>query len=174
MLHPKSKAAAVLAAAALSVLFFAFAPAGAHPTARRGWTSHEQNCVPVGGTILTNFGAISSTTTLGPVTGDLAGAVAASLQGNPQPSGNNVIFKVLHHWVTNSGDTITFDIATATTVPLSQTRFAIVNYASHITGGTGKFAGAAGDLNYLGEVDLTDGNVLRYFGKVCYSDPDNH
>lgn len=159
---------------ALSFVAFAFASNGTHPLAPRSWSDSDRICAPVGGTILTNFGAISSTTTLGPVTGDLRGAVAASVLGSPQPSGNNVIFHVQHHWVTDSGDTIFFDEATAKTLPLSQTRFAIVEYSSHIKGGTGKFAGAIGDLNYLGAVDLSDGNVLRYLGKVCFASPDSH
>jgi hypothetical protein len=94
--------------------------------------------------------------------------------GTPQVSGNNVLFKAQHHWVTESGDTITFDQATATTVALSQSRFAIVNYPVHINGGTGKFAGATGDINAIGEVDLNAGTVFRYFGKVCFADTDNH
>jgi hypothetical protein len=79
----------------------------------------------------------------------------------------------VHHWVTDSGDSIYFDVATATTLAISSTRFAIVSYPVHITGGTGKFAGATGDLNNIGEVDLNGGTVFRYTGKVCYADPDN-
>jgi hypothetical protein len=172
MIRKKLGTIALLLTPALLLVALSFASAGAHPSASRGWSDRDRTCVPVGGTILTNFGAISSTTTLGPATGDLRGAVAASLQGSPVTSGSNVLFSVLHHWVTDSGDTIFFDVATAKTVPLSQTRFAIVDYPVHIKGGTGKFAGATGDLNNLGEVDLNDGNVLRYFGKVCY-DHDN-
>jgi hypothetical protein len=140
-----------------------------------GW-NNDRTCVPVGGTIITNFGALGSdalTTTLGPATGDLAGAVAGTLVGAPQPSGNNVVFHVQHHWVTDAGDTMTFDLATATAAPVSQTRFAILNYPVHINGGTGKFAGATGDINALGEVDLNAGTVFRYFGKVCF-DRDDH
>jgi hypothetical protein len=33
---------------------------------------------------------------------------------------------------------------------------------------------AIGDINALGEVDLNAGTVFRYFGKVCFADPDNH
>lgn len=88
---------------------------------------HERHCVPVGGTVMTNFGAIDPlTNTLGPATGDLRGAVSATLLGAPQPSaGGTVAFHVQHHWVTESGDTITVDPAVATAAPLSQTLFAI-------------------------------------------------
>jgi hypothetical protein len=177
MIRTKFNSVALLLSPVALLLTFSFAAASAKAPARSGWKDPDRACVPVGGTIITNFGALAPdapNTTLGPATGDLAGAVAASLQGNPQVSGNNVIFKVLHHWVTDSGDTITFDIATATTAPLSQTRFAIVNYPVHISGGTGKFAGATGDINALGEVDLNAGTVFRYFGKVCFADQDNH
>ncbi|HXT74792.1 MAG TPA: hypothetical protein VN780_00750 [Candidatus Eisenbacteria bacterium] len=176
MIRTKIKAIAVLSTPALLLLVFAFAPASANSPAH-GWEDRDHRCVHVGGTLITNFGALAPdapTTTLGPATGDLAGAVAGTLIGAPQVSGNNVLFKVQHHWVTESGDTITFDQATATTVALSQSRFAVVNYPVHINGGTGKFAGATGDINAIGEVDLNAGTVFRYFGKVCFADTDNH
>jgi hypothetical protein len=173
MIRSKIKTIAVLLSPLLLLLAFAFAPASANSPAHRGWDDGGRHCVPVGGSLITNFGAFGSSdpnTTLGPATGDLRGAVSGSLLGAPQPSGSHVVFHVQHHLVTESGDTITFDPATATTVPLSQTRFAIVTYPVHITGGTGKFAGATGDVNTIGEVDLTGGTVFRYTGQVCYAD----
>jgi hypothetical protein len=87
----------------------------------------EPHCAPVGGMILTNFGAIDQNTTMGVATGDLRGAVSRILLGAPhQGAGNTLVFHVQHHWVTESGDTLSLDPATATTVPLSQTLFAIV------------------------------------------------
>ena len=75
--------------------------------------------------------------------------------------------------VTESGDTLTFDPAVATTAPLSQTPFAVVTYAVHITGGTGKFAGAIGDIKNNGEVALAgQATVFRYPGQVCFTDQD--
>lgn len=132
--------------------------------------STETHCVLVGGTIMTNFGAIDQNTTMGTATGDLRGAVSGTLLGAPQPgAGNTLVFHVQHHWVTESGDTLFFDPATATTVPLSQTLFAVVTYPLHLTGGTGKFAGATGDLSAIGEVDLVKGTVFRYSGQVCFA-----
>ena len=82
-------------------------------------------------------------------------AVAASLLAAPQPGPNNtVIFHVQHHWVTESGDNIFFDPAVATTAPLSQTRFAFISYPTHIIGGTGKFAGATGNLDNKTGVEI--------------------
>jgi len=122
----------------------------------------------VGGTILTNFGAIDANTTMGTATGDLRGAVSGTLLGAPVAgAGNTVVFHVQHHWVTESGETLNFDPATATTVPLSPTLFAIVTYPVHLTGGTGRFAGATGDMTSIGEVDLVKGIVFRYTGQVC-------
>jgi hypothetical protein len=66
--------------------------------------------------------------------------------------------------------TYEFDPAVATTIPVSQTLFAIVTYPVHIKGGTGKFAGATGDLSNIGEVDTTSGTVFRYTGQVCYAE----
>ena len=130
-------------------------------------------CQSVGGSIITNFGGVDANTTLGPATGDLRGAVAATLTSPPQPGANGtVVFHVQHHWVTESGDNIYFDPAVATTVPLSQTRFAFVSYPAHIIGGTGRFAGATGDLTNIGEADLQAGTAIRYSGQVCFSEVD--
>jgi len=150
---------------------------GASPTPKAAPQSGatERHCVPVGGTIMTNFGAIDpGTNTLGPATGDLQGAVSATLLGAPQPgAGGTVVFHVQHHWVTESGDTILFDPAVATTAPLSQTLFAVITYPAHITGGTGKFAGATGDLTFIGEVDFGAlKTVFRYSGQVCFAEQD--
>jgi hypothetical protein len=129
-------------------------------------------CVLVGGTVMTNFGAIDQFTTMGTATGDLRGAVSGTLMGPPQAVGNTLVFHVQHHWVTESGDTLTFEPAVATTAPLSQTLFAIITYPVHLTGGTGKFAGATGALDTIGEVDLVKGTVFRYSGQVCFADQD--
>lgn len=131
----------------------------------------SSSCTPVGGMLMTNFGGIDQSTTLGTATGDLAGAVTGTVLGTPGPgSGGTVIFHVQHHWVTQSGDTLFFDSATATTLPLSQTLFAIISYPIHLTGGTGRFNGATGDLTAIGEVDLSSGTIFRYSGKVCFAD----
>ena len=132
----------------------------------------DPHCTSVGGSIITNFGAIDQNTTMGTATGDLRGAVSGTLLGLPQQVGSTVVFHVQHHWVTESGDTLFFDPATATTVPISQTLFAVVTYPLHLTGGTGRFAGASGDMTAIGEVDLIKGTAFRYSGQVCFADHD--
>ncbi len=157
------------------VLLLAFAGAkGGHSAAAQPQLEQSSShCAPVGGAIITNFGAIDQNTTMGTATGDLRGAVSGTLLGTPQPGpGNTVILHVQHHWVTESGDTLFFDPATATSVPLSQTLFAIVTYPVHLKGGTGRFAGATGDMNAIGEVDLVKGTVFRYSGQVCFATQD--
>jgi hypothetical protein len=160
----------------LSVFAFAFAAnSGSHPSGAAGPRpeTSRSHCSLVGGTITTNFGGVDQNTTLGTATGDLRGAVTGTVLSAPQPgTGNTVVFHIQHHWVTETGDTLFFDPATATTVPLSQTLFAIVTYPIHLTGGTGKFAGATGDMTAIGEVDLVNGTVFRYVGQVCYAAPD--
>ena len=168
------KIASVVLSSAILLLAFASASGNpkAAPSAGRA-PEQDRRCVPVGGTVMTNFGAIDANTTMGTATGDLRGAVSGTLLTAPQPgAGNTVVFHVQHHWVTESGDTLNFDPATATTVPLSQTLFAIVTYPIHLTGGTGRFAGATGDMNAIGEADLVKGTIFRYAGQVCFADPD--
>jgi len=162
----------------VAVLLFALvSPGGGRssvPKAAPRSGSTERHCVPVGGMLMTNFGAIDANTTMGVATGDLRGAVSGTLLGAPQPgAGGTLVFHVQHHWVTESGDTLTFDPAVATTSPLSQTLFAVISYPVHITGGTGKFAGAIGDMKNIGEVDLAaQATIFRYSGQVCFAEQD--
>jgi hypothetical protein len=164
--------------ASVAVLVSAlFASSGAHPAAKaqpakNPHMNSDRHCKSVGGTIITNFGAVDSNTTLGPATGDLGGAVAATLKTPTTGPGGTLVFQIQHHWVTNSGDNIFFDPAIATTQPISQNLFAVVTYKATINGGTGKFAGATGELNIIGEADLVNGTAFRYFGEACFADAD--
>jgi len=142
----------VLAAALVAV--GAWSPS--HPAAAAG----SPNCTPVGGTFMTNLGAIGGTsvpsTTLGRVTGDLSGAVAATI-ASVRPSGGNLVFTVQHHILTDDGDFVFANEAQATAMPVAgapQPLFAIVTYPVHISGGTGKFARATGDITNIGEVQV--------------------
>jgi hypothetical protein len=134
--------------------------------------AQEQNdhCTAVGGALMTNIGAIAGVTNLGPVSGDLAGSVAATILGQNK----NGTYNVQHYWVTSAGETITLKVALLTpTYPTSDPAIVAVpwgNYRSYIDGGTGKFAGATGYLDYFGMADFTQNTlVLRYRGEVCYA-----
>ena len=144
--------------AALAALLFAF-PAliswHVQPQAGALFAQSENaapHCLPIGGTVTTNLAVIGDSTTLGTVTGDLRGAVSATiLQVSPGASGTT-IFTVQHHFVTEAGDTILVKPAQATVTPVTPTLFAVVTYPVEIVGGTGKFTGATGTLNNIGEV----------------------
>jgi hypothetical protein len=127
-------------------------------------------CRQMGGAIITNFGGVDANTTLGPASGDLSGAVAASILGvAPGPNGTTV-FTVQHHWVTDAGHAIFFKVAEATVAPVAPGVFGVVSYDAAVNGGTGKFAGATGTLHFTGEADLNAGTlVLRYRGRVCFA-----
>ena len=131
--------------------------------------AEEDACLPVGGALITNIGAIAGVTNLGPVSGDLAGSVAATILGQ----NSNGSYNLQHYWVTSAGDTITLKVAVLTpTYPTSNTAIVAVpwgNYRSYISGGTGKFKGATGYLDYFGMADFDQNTlVLRYRGEVCY------
>ena len=128
------------------------------------------HCRPVGGTLMTNF--VDSNTTLGSATGDLEGAVSATLLGVAPAADGTTVFSVQHHWTTDTGDSIFFAVAQASALPVAPGLFAIVSYPVTITGGTGKFVGAAGTVENIGEVDLnTLRTVFRYQGEVCLQTP---
>ncbi len=136
--------------------------------------SAEPHCVAVGGTVMTNLGVVGQSTTLGIIDGDLKGAVAATILNVAPGSGGTTIFTVQHHFVTLTGDTIFSDPATATTkeVVPGLGLYAVISYPLHIKGGTGKFAGATGDLTSIGEVDINAGHtVFRCGGQVCFATP---
>ena len=138
----------------------------------------QPHCKQIGGTVMTNLGVVDQSTTLGVVEGDLKGAVAATILSVAPGNGGTVLFSVQHHFVTQSGDTILVDPATATTKEVAPGLFAILNYPVHIKGGTGKFAGATGDFNNIGAAELnadgvTGRTVFRYSGQVCFAPPAN-
>ena len=131
-------------------------------------------CQSAGGMLMTDLAVIDSTTTMGVATGDLKGAVGATiLNVDSENGGATMIFTVQHHWTTESGDVLFFDQAKATAEQVGgskSTRFGIVSYPTHLKGGTGRFAGATGDFTNIGEVDLATGQlVFRYSGTLCFA-----
>jgi len=165
----------VLALAGVVFSLLAFVPNGlVRATPVAFGSSPFPACVPVGGMLMTNIGVIPfgphGATNLGPVTGDLAGSVAAT------PIASGVGYH--HYWVTSSGDTINFADAVLNAQPSDYLENGTVvavrwgKYISKITGGTGKFAGATGSLEYFGLADFVNNTlVLRYQGQVCYAAP---
>jgi hypothetical protein len=162
---------------ALAVLCLALAAeSGSHPASAAAPQSvvADPHCVPIGGTFMTNLGIIplgDGGTTLGTVTGDLKGAVAATILNVSPGANGTTVFTVHHHIVTEAGDRIDAADATATAAPVPgvQGLLAIVSYPVQIIGGTGKFESATGNFNNIGEVDLAGGKlVLRYTGQVCF------
>src|SRR5690349_20812863 len=124
------------------------------------------HCVQVGGTIMTNFNVTGENTTLGTATGDLKGAINAAILSITPGAGGVLNFQVLHHWVTEAGDVIVFDQATAVASPIAPGVFGVTYDQIRVTGGTGKFDGARGALTAFGAADLGHGQtVFRYSGQ---------
>ena len=138
----------------------------------------EGNCRHVGGGILTNFldpsqclptsNSSVNLCTDGTATGDLRGAVGVAVL---MQTGN--VLTNHHHWVTESGDTITFDDADLTLLANVNGQY-LGNYKNGITitGGTGGFEGATGNLNSVfGAIDLNKRQLtLRYEWTVCFAE----
>src|ERR1700739_2769940 len=127
------------ASAGVMCLLLSFAPNNLlRMTAVASAQETSSHCVPVSGVLMTNIGAIAGVTNLGPVSGDLAGSVAATILGQ----NNNCTYNVQHYWVTTAGATITLQQAVLTPAyPTSDLAIVAVpwgNYRSYITGGTGK------------------------------------
>ena len=128
------------------------------------------HCTPVGGSAMTNF--LAPDFTLGTATGDLRGAISATLLGVAEGPGGTTVFTVQHHWTTDAGDRIDVDVAVATATQIMPGVFAILSYPLKIVGGTGRFAGAAGRIRNIGTVDLnTQRTIFRYAGDVCFQTP---
>lgn len=139
-------------------------------TAASAQPGYHGHCTRVGGSVMTNF--IDATTTLGSATGDLRGAVSATLDGPPTvESDGTTIFTVRHRWTTEAGDTIGMLVARAhakEVVPDSGL-YAVISYPVTIRGGTGTFAHATGIVSNIGAIDSATGRtVFRYSGHVCF------
>jgi hypothetical protein len=135
-------------------------------------SGQSKSCHSVGGMLMTNLGAVDANTTMGYATGDLKGAVGATILNIVEQNNSaTLIFTVQHHWVTESGDSLVIDPAEATVEQVGgprSTRYGVVSYTVHLKGGTGRFAGATGDITNIGEADLATGQlVFRYSGTVC-------
>lgn len=130
-------------------------------------TADESRCINVSGTIAANL--TSATQAQGTVTGDLAGSVTASFTATPQNDGS-IALALQHIFVTERGDSLTtHDTGLLVPVPGATGVYRMtVQYT--ITGGTGRFAGAAGTLRNHGEAVLNSTPpqlTLRYSGQVC-------
>ena len=146
----------------------------------------EKNSKEVSGGIVTNVlnesGMVNGTnfiaTTLGTATGDLAGGLGVYIFSSTAGPNNSTVAKVHHHWVTDAGDTIFLQDATATAFqvgPFSGV-YAVANdsYTVKIIGGTGRFAGATGQLTNTGVIDFNQGKaVLRYQGTINFANQEH-
>jgi hypothetical protein len=125
------------------------------------------HCAPVGGTFMTNVGGFGANTTLGVITGDIKGAVGVQILGVTTGDGITTV-TVQHHLVTETGDTVFIDKAEAIGVFVAPGLLAITNYHFHVSGGTGRFNDATGDMSAIGEVDFNAGHLVgRYSGHLC-------
>ena len=152
-----------------SMVLAAALVAGAWGVSHPNVAGADEHCVKVGGGVLTNL--IDSTDTLGTATGDLSGGLGITILQAPNPPGAGV-YKVHHHWVTTTGDTLQFEDALLTLYATGVSSIFMGKYNSGVTltGGTGKFEHASGTIDTaFGAVDFNQGLLtLRYAGTICF------
>ena len=125
-----------------------------------------KHCAPVAGTFMTNVGGLGNNTTLGVITGDIKGAVGVEILGVKTASDGTTTITAQHHLVTEAGDTVFIDQAIG--VFVGPGLMALTNYHFHLSGGTGRFEGATGDMSAIGEADFNTGHLIgRYTGRIC-------
>ena len=127
----------------------------------------DNNCQQVSGGIVTNFltesGTVNSKsfvlTTMGTATGDLAGGVGVYIFSFT-PTGTTAVAQVHHHWVTEAGDSIFAQDATANAYQVGPHAgiYAVGggSYTVNIIGGTGRFDGAKGEISLIGVLDTSE------------------
>lgn len=145
-------------------------------TASALFAQDGSHCHAVGGGITTNF--VDAKDTLGISSGDLAGGLGVSVLGQSTGPNGSIILHVHHHWVTETGETLSFNDAYATLFPTPVTGFYAASYLDGVemnANGTGRFKGATGKIYAWGGVDLNKNQlVLRYEGSVCFATADGH
>ena len=128
----------------------------------------DPKCHPIGGMVSTNVGGFGPNTTMGVVTGDLAGAVGVEILGISEGSNGLVDITVHHHWVTQEGETLAVDKAHAYGVYVVPGLLAVKEYKVHLSGGTGRYEHTTGDISVIGEADFNTGHLaLRFTGQLC-------
>lgn len=125
-------------------------------------------CHPVAGTIDAAIIGGEPTNVLGTVTGTLAGATRAVVNGQSQEDDGTIGLDLAHDFVTLAGGSLrTVDSAVWTPIPGHDGLFHMATDYS-IEGGTGTWAGATGSLRNAGIADTATGLLtLRYEGEIC-------
>jgi len=84
---------------ALGFAVLAFVPRQVPPAASLIYAQSDKaapHCVPIGGTVMIDLAAIGQSTTLGTETGDLRGAVAATILNVSPGANGTTVFTVQH------------------------------------------------------------------------------
>lgn len=123
-----------------------------------------KECVPVGGMALAN--AISETSLVAALTGDMTGARAEILKQTKTKTG--LLLDMEHFFVNDKGGMLhTKDKATLTKIPAREGIYMLeINYIVSKSFGTLK--GYTGSFSSYGLMKLNEGKVvLRYQGQLC-------
>ena len=121
-------------------------------------------CHHVEGTIVERI--TGPNTAAGKITGDVSGDVSIIITALQQLPGGQVDFQAQCTMVTSSGTLTTNDDAHLSPIDAPLYR---VNNHLRVSGGTGQYAGATGNLHTHGTVNFVPGGLvdLAYTGEVC-------
>jgi len=128
----------------------------------------QNNCTAVSGTIAASVVGGDPVTVLGTVSGDLAGATRAIVTSQQNGAEGTVELGLAHDFATDDRSTLkTNDKAVWTPIAGSPGVFHMAT-KYEVVGGTGRFAGASGQMINQGIADTNTGLVtLSYSGKIC-------
>lgn len=125
-------------------------------------------CHPVQGSIIERI--TGANTAAGKVTGDVSGDVSIVITALQQLPGGEVSFQAQCTMITANGTLTTNDDAHLSPIDAPLYR---VNNHLRVSGGTGEYAAATGNLHTHGTVNFVPGGLvdLRYSGELCDEKP---
>lgn len=125
----------------------------------------QADCISVHGTIVGH--QISPTSFTGTVTGDLAGTAMGTNFQILSVSGDRTFHFIVDHILSTAQGNLYASTVDGVLAPMAPPVYR-VNEHNVVTGGTGAYAGATGNIDITGVFDFSSGQFsVSYDGEVC-------